>query len=213
MIIDISDKQFRKIFDNEQFYLPIRWDGTDFAITLENLFNKYIRQVEGLDIKSIYDSNDMKVYIKKIKRVCGLLVKSVSHYLNGFPSKAYTSFNNAMEILMDNPLEIYQKSVIEQFENSGNPYNYDDPLNLFRIVSVDDNKPSNRARVFHTPYNMRSKVSTCRYSIAGYPSLYLGTSLKLCCEEINLNPYKKFALTVNFNHFIFQINIIRNKHT
>ena len=42
--------------------------------------------------------------------------------------------------------------------------------------------------MFHAPYNLRSKVATCRYSIAGYPSLYIGTSLELCCEEIHVNP-------------------------
>ena len=52
--------------------------------------------------------------------------------------------------------------------------------------------------MFHIPYNLRSKVSTSRYSIAGYPSLYLGTSLALCCEEINLDPYKDFALASLF---------------
>ena len=52
--------------------------------------------------------------------------------------------------------------------------------------------------MFHTPYNLRSKVSTCRYSIAGYPSLYLGTSLDLCCEEIHLNPHQDFALASIF---------------
>lgn len=45
---------------------------------------------------------------------------------------------------------------------------------------------------------MRSKVSSSRYSIAGYPSLYLGTSLELCCEEIHMNPYKDFALASAF---------------
>lgn len=52
--------------------------------------------------------------------------------------------------------------------------------------------------MFHTPYNLRSKVSTSRYSIAGFPSLYLGTSLELCCEEIGFNPYENFALASKF---------------
>lgn len=45
---------------------------------------------------------------------------------------------------------------------------------------------------------MRSKVSTSRYSIAGYPSLYLGTSLQLCCEEIHIDPFMNFALASMF---------------
>jgi hypothetical protein len=69
---------------------------------------------------------------------------------------------------------------------------------LFRVTAVGDNKPYGRERVFHTPYNLRSKVSTNRYSIAGYPSLYLGTSLELCCEETHINPRQDFALASIF---------------
>ncbi len=99
---------------------------------------------------------------------------------------------------MDRPLRIYQKSVTEQFEDRWNYRNNDDSLKLFHVTSVSNNRPYGRGRVFHTPYNLRSKVSTCRYSIAGYPSLYLGTSLDLCREEIHLNPHQDFALASIF---------------
>lgn len=78
-------------------------------------------------------------------------------------------------------------------------YNYDnDPLKLYRIACVNDNIPYNRSRVFHPPYYMRSKISSCRYSIAGYPSLYLGTSLELCEEETKYNPHEQYALASRF---------------
>ena len=31
-----------------------------------------------------------------------------------------------------------------------------------------------------------------------FPSLYLGTSLELCCKEIQINPYKDLAITSLF---------------
>lgn len=198
MIFDISDSTFKKLLNDEKLHLPIRWNGNDFASTLEDLFNYYIKQIESLDVENSNHYNNIEINVKNIKRVCGLLTKSINHYLNGFPPKAYSTFKKAMELLMDKPLEVYQKTVLEQFKKTSNPYHSNDDLKLFRVVSVNDNKPYNRTRVFHTPYNLRSKVSTCRYSIAGYPSLYLGTSLPLCCEEIHLNPYKKFALASMF---------------
>ena len=79
---------------------------------------------------------------------------------------------------MDRPLRIYQKSVTEQFEDRWNYRNNDDSLKLFHVTSVSNNR--------------------CRYSIAGYPSLYLGTSLDLCREEIHLNPHQDFALASIF---------------
>ena len=38
--------------------------------------------------------------------------------------------------------------------------------------------------IFHIPYNLRAKISSNRYSISGYPSLYLSTSLELCKQEL-----------------------------
>lgn len=103
----------------------------------------------------------------------------------------------AMRVLVKTPLKIYQKSIFEQFDDTEDPI-FNDNLALYRLVCVDDYAPYGRARVFHTPYTLRSKVSTSRYSIAGYPSLYLGTSLQLCAEEINYNPHRSLALASRY---------------
>ena len=184
MIIDISDSTFKEIFTDERLFLPIRWDGLDFSDTLEKLLDIYIEHVKKFvpQNEMADQSSDLSSIIVQIEYIKELLLESVRYYLNGFPARAFHFFKHAMSILMQTPLEIYQKSVLEQFEDS--LYNINDELNLFRAVKVQDNKPYARTRVFHTPYNMRSKVSSSRYSIAGYPSLYLGTSLELCCREI-----------------------------
>lgn len=198
MTIDISDAAFRKLFDDKELYLPIRWDGSDFAATLDRQYSHYIKQLEIFSAEKAYRQGCAQVNIAEVKKVCGLLARSVDHYMNGFPSNAYESFTQAMYLLMKKPLLGYQRSVLEQFEGSDNGHGNGNELKLFRAVKVDDNKPYQRTRVFHTPYNLRSKVSTSRYSIAGYPSLYLGTSLALCCEEIHMNPHQDFALASMF---------------
>ena len=197
MIIDISDASFKQILNDDRLFLPIRWDGSDFLSTLNSLFDHYINRIEVLS-KGAYNQNHIKVNTTNIKSLCGSLNKVMTHYLNGFPSNAYISFNKVMNLLMDNPLKIYQKSSTELFEVSEDSRDKDDGLKLFRTVSVEDNRPYQRTRLFHTPFNLRSKVSTSRYSIAGYPSLYLGTSLALCCEEIHRNPYQSFTLASMF---------------
>lgn len=196
MILDISDNGFKQLLDDEKLYLPIRWDGVDFSKTLTELFDYYISKIENM----VGKSKDYSVQndLKRIKQVCGLLTKTINHYLNGFPSESYSTFKRVMNILMGQQLKIYQKSELEQFVDDENLRNNYHDLKLFRVVSVDDIRPYVRARAFHTPYNLRSKVSTSRYSIAGYPSLYLGTSLDLCYEEIHMNPYKTFALASIF---------------
>ncbi len=39
--------------------------------------------------------------------------------------------------------------------------------------------------MFHIPFELRNKVSTQRYSIPGFPSLYLGRTIYICWEELN----------------------------
>lgn len=193
MILDISDSDFKNILNDVQLFLPIRWDGNSFPDTLEKLFNHYIKRLETLPNDNKQSYFTIRADMERIKRVTGLLLKTITYYLNGFPAKSFAVFETAMQLLSQTPLRVYQKSVFEMFDDS-NSYN----LNLFRAVKVGDNKPYPRCRVFHTPYNLRSKVSTNRYSIAGYPSLYLGTSLELCCKEINVDPNKELTIASLF---------------
>jgi hypothetical protein len=93
----------------------------------------------------------------------------------------------------------YQKSSYSRPERP-------DPLDLYRITIVNENISYERSRVFHVPYTLRSKIATSRYSIAGVPSLYLGTSLELCNEEINYNPHEQFALAAKFKLVREEIN-------
>lgn len=208
MRLDITNDVFRNIFSDEQFNLPIRWDGKDFIEALKNLFKEYCFRVccnqnENCRLNAYWQSasgqleysigcNDRNCHAYKIKHVCNKIIEIVDAYLNGFPSKAYNIFKYLMKEVIHSPIKIYPKNGwINAFEEQ-------DPLSLFRVVSVDDNIKQPRSRVFHTPYNLRTKVGTNRYSIAGFPSLYLGTTVKLCLEELRCDPYKKYSLCSKF---------------
>lgn len=194
MILDISDPVFCRIFNSKRFYLPMRWDGEDFLETVKELYTAYLGRIK----RKIFDRD----FIESIKKICDTLEEAIRYYLDGFPAKAFDSINSAMTLLLRDPLRIYQKS-------SSYIYEYDDDeLNLFRVTTVEENIPQKRSRVFHTPYNMRSKVSTSRYSIAGYPSLYLGTNLDLCCNEIHYRSDCKNGLAAKYK---FERNIGRSE--
>lgn len=175
--------------NDEELFLPKRWDNVDFYVTLRKLFYHYAEQ-----LRTYLSEDELKNL--GITYVMEGLAKSVKHYLNGFPAEAYTTFERVMRRLVQTPLKVYEKSAMEDFEDSD--INHEEKLFLFRAVKVSDNRLYHRSRVFHTPYNLRSKVSTCRYSIAGYPSLYLGTSLALCCREIGLLSKEKMVLASGY---------------
>lgn len=179
----MNDSEFKSIFNVRKLHLPIRWDGQDFLNSLSSLLDFYRERLSHF--------NSISLSIRDVEDVCKKIKEAVSDYLNGFPAQSYQTFCQVMEILGREPLKIYQKT-------SNELHGYSDPLQLFRVVRVYDNALYKRSRVFHTPYNLRSKVSTSRYSIAGFPSLYLGTSLKLCCQEVNYNSSENFAIASMF---------------
>lgn len=181
MILDISDSEFRKLFDDKELFLPQVWDGSDFYKALKALFDHYLERVNDFFEQHI-GQTEYEKYHATIRNACDSIHASVKAYLDGFPARAFETLFVAMKVLMRTPLKIYYKSSMRK------GIDIEDSLCLYRAACVNDIKPYDRSRMFHAPYNLRSKVPTCRYSIAGYPSLYLGTSLELCCEEIHVNP-------------------------
>ena len=55
-------------------------------------------------------------------------------------------------------------------------------INLYRMRISKETL--SKEKMFHVPFNMREKVSSARFSIPGFPCLYLGTSLEVCWNEI-----------------------------
>lgn len=96
-------------------------------------------------------------------------------------------------------ITIHEKSFCDQ---NGDLF-YNDLLKLFRITYLSKNEINEenqykRSRIFHILFNLRSKITTSRYSIAGYPCLYLGTNLELCALETDYRSNKKTAIASRF---------------
>ena len=72
MVLNISLPEFKKIFDNEKLYLPIRWDGNDFICTLDKLYHLYQSQ-----INETIKNDEMENVHKQINAVCSLLINSI----------------------------------------------------------------------------------------------------------------------------------------
>ncbi len=161
--------------------------GGDFYEELKQRFELFDKAVSR-----VVTEKSFQIKVRRVKRHLLLAVKK---YQCGFPADAYSSFNRAMKLLKEDPFLVYQKCA--NFKDTCGMIQ-NDPLDLYRIVRVPDNRKYGKERVFHTPLSMRSKVPTCRYSIAGFPSLYLGTEVQLCWEEVRFDPYKEVGLTAKF---------------
>ncbi len=80
---------------------------------------------------------------------------------------------------------------LDTFFNKAGYFNYFKPFiyppntSFYRMRKHDGNYPLSSEEMLHIPFNLLEAISTQRYSIPGYPALYLGNSLYICWEELN----------------------------
>lgn len=180
MILNLSDYDFNKLVQNTRLHLPIRWDGKDFEKFLFEVFEIYINELKDRckDKGCLYPY--FPVELDEIILICDRIREAVSAYHRGYPAWALVMLSHAMELLIKYPLKVYQKKSWNKSLEIKN-------LHLYRMRGVRESVYYTRKDIFHVPVSARSMIATCRYSIAGYPSLYLSTSLNLCAEEIGGN--------------------------
>ena len=169
--------KFNSIFGgkNNMFSLPRRWSGRDYYADLNKLLKDFEEKVDS-------EYNEDETFTGKLRGIKENVLSLVRTYLHGYPAKAYSIIEELMRELETEPL-------------------YADPTtlgNLYRMTEVSENVVYDRDRIFHAPYNMISKLKTYRYSIAGYPSLYLASSLKLAESESSIFETRKPAIAARF---------------
>ncbi|HSZ24282.1 MAG TPA: hypothetical protein VK766_01115, partial [Cytophagaceae bacterium] len=95
--------------------------------------------------------------------------KSIDLYLGGYPFDAYSELKTSFDMsifshLMDGVLPI--------------------DSNLYRLRKEKGAYSLTQKELFHIPFNEIIKVSTQRYSIPGFPSLYVSNSVYVAWEEL-----------------------------
>lgn len=165
-------EDFRSVMQEDTFHLPKLRSEKEYYLDVKCLFEEYQNKV-GL----ILNEDEAA----EISDICTDILDSINAYNDGLPHRSYRHFKKCMDILSRgrNRLVLFQKSnLISRYVEDQN-----DPLHLYRVRAIAENRTYKRHEIFHTPYHLREKVATCRYSISGFPSLYMGTSLALCVEE------------------------------
>lgn len=188
MILCLADRDFLDLMSNPRLHLPMRWDGQNFETALSDVLDTYVSE-----LRSYYETGQgteihygVSVDIPEIASICSEIKSCIQEYHNGFPARAFQILSQIMTKLIQTPLDMYQKTGTAEML-------IEDDLRLYRIRKVDYGITYNREDIFHVPASARSMISTCRYSIAGYPSLYLTTSLKLGLEETSESREKSIA--------------------
>lgn len=161
-------------FINDDFFnLPkTRETDKDFRHYVFETLDKFIKRLNGIDnfedigfpIAQIIERQEH--LIKQIKN-------SINYYYEGRPASALNSLGRGLNSDSKNFEELMY---LRRFESDNS---------FYRIRIHNENFPLPPYKFFHIPFELRGKVKTQRYSIPGFPSLYLGTTVYVCWEELN----------------------------
>lgn len=120
---------------------------------------------------------------------CGReIIECVQTYLGGCHHRAYSMISNLMD-------SSRFRKTLDVIENGSS---------LYRMRSIEGKNRISRGEMFHIPFNNIDNVPPHRYSVPGFPCLYLCSSLYCCWEELgrpDLNSCM-FSLFSNTKYFL-----------
>jgi hypothetical protein len=172
------------------FQYPLESLKGGYLETLEKRIDEYIKRVDELQIKDIFNSINQE--INPLISVKSYLIDIIKLYLSGDIEKAYNKFSN---LINKNRRHIDNLMLHIQEEEE-----------VFYRVRYSEKDISSKEAIFHVPFDKRHLVSTMRYSIAGVPCLYLGNSIYDCWLEMDKPELNKLFISKFKN--IESINIL-----
>lgn len=139
--------------------------------------------------------------LRPLKKLQTGIIKCLESFLSGDIKNAYDSFDDMLK----------SRLISRQIEMICIPLsslcNEDSPLYRVRKSSTP---LSSREDMFHIPFDQRHLVKAQRYSVAGLPCLYLGSSLYICWREMDKPDFDKlyissFKTKPNDNTLLFDL--------
>lgn len=157
--------------------LPIivKNDNDVLDVLKENL-NDYASNIESL-------SNFQ--YTRKVKDINKIILKTFEHYYNGMPNKAFTEIK-----------KLFTQKNITEFLNIDTivKMGYENEYKQLYRVRLGENIYE-LTDIFHNPFNNRHIIPTNRYSIPGFPCLYLSGSILGCWIEMDKPDIDKLSVS------------------
>ncbi len=134
--------------------------------SLSDRLSSYIEYLHDSIFDKILSPDDYRKFTDIRKGILHLL----QQYLSGHSGEAYKELENLMNVI--------------SFDWTGMGYTIDGENSFIRIRSTSDNL-NKRAEMFHVPFDKRQLISKQRYSIEGFPCLYLAGCAYTSWLELN----------------------------
>lgn len=159
-----------------------RPSNKDYKEYLRDTFKLCRDTIEKLSAASISndlpDDFDKDSLVKELLKSTTALIKAYSSYSEG---KLITAINIMKKFLAADAIKTY---------------NLEPSQSWFRARKTSKSSSGFKAKeMFHIPFEKRTDVVNYRYSITGYPCLYIGNSILSCWEEMHTPALDDFVVS------------------
>jgi hypothetical protein len=184
------NRTFEDLITDGRLNIPaVQNENIDFKKFLFQKLEDYLHLLMELNEDSIKKINVRSSKINIIKNQTELvegIKETIELYLQGKPSDSYVKLNSTLH------KRLKKYSSLLNFET------YKTESDFFRIRHKKDNYIFSKEQLFHIPFELRGKVNTQRFSIPGFPSLYMSNNIYTCWEELKRpNIYEFNALRLS----------------
>jgi hypothetical protein len=163
-----------------------------FDFFLRDAYERYaetVREIDDSDFPGI--CSEVQQSLPLIDQLSDNIVEAVKNYLEGYPHLAYKEIEKSLGLVAIEELcsSLSGSQHVGAFPNDAEFF-LERVLHppLFRVradKAIASGAWPSRGDIFHVPFESRQRVANQRYSIAGLPCLYLGSSVWICWEELN----------------------------
>ena len=151
---------------------------------VSKLIDDYKKLLEDFDYNKYGLSNQVELH-NEIEEICDVVLSCIEDYNRADIAMAITNMTNAVNK--------FSSKLSSLLIDSKGEYKV-----WYKIRPQEDVVRLYKAReMFHIPFEMRYKVENQRFSINGYPCLYLGRSVWGCWEEMQETDFR-FACVSRF---------------
>ncbi|MGN0735573.1 MAG: hypothetical protein ACI4LP_07160 [Anaerovoracaceae bacterium] len=155
--------------------------------------------MENLEKEFIANSADSQ-YVSVIKDLRNDIDEILEKYRAGNVGAAYEKMKSIVSVLMSETTGIAVSSVqnsvaFNDIENVLSGSIGDSQIEFFRARTSEKHCVFSREEMLHIPFDMRSIVSSARFSIPGLPCLYLATTTYCCWLELRTPPDHQFNVS------------------
>jgi hypothetical protein len=144
-----------------------------FPEFIKNALNKYLVNYKTHlheSINEIVHFTEEDIIISKIVELTQSIQDTVNLYYEGNFFKAIETFNNCLDKIFYDDIKILNKITAG---------------NIFYRARRNEDKHFSKRDLFHVAFENRHIVSTNRYSLPGFPALYIADSTYTCWEEFD----------------------------